>query len=421
MIVLIDGEHHPAAVADALQVVEKSSEIVAVAFCGGEEKVPPPVLADPVPHYGFELVRGADPESALLKALSVANAERVLDLSDEPMVPASVKLRLAEVARAGGAGFVQPDLSGFADPLRAPLPGIAVIGTGKRSGKTAVCGHLARLVAERGGAPAIVSMGRGGPAEPVVASPPIELADLTALARAGAHAASDYLEDAALSGVPTVGCRRVGIRADGRPAFTNFPVGVSIAAGLPGVDLLLFEGSGASIPPVRFDRSICVVGNAAQLAEPTGPERVRSADLVLAPAVEHATCAEVRSLAAGVVVEFTLDTRAAESPPDDARVASFTTGGPPPAGIDVVVHSTALARRSELAEDLERAFASGCDLVLTEIKAAGIDTVAVAAEERGVPVGFINNVPVAAGNDAGAEIDEYLFNVWKEAVGDRKS
>ena len=43
---------------------------------------------------------------------------------------------------------------------------LAVIGTGKRTGKTAVAGHWAALLRERGADPVMVCMGRGGPAEP---------------------------------------------------------------------------------------------------------------------------------------------------------------------------------------------------------------------------------------------------------------
>ena len=78
-------------------------------------------------------------------------------------------------------------------------PTLAVIGSGKRTGKTALAGHWARLLAAHD--PVIVCMGRGGPAEPLLAEPDTSLDDLLALADAGRHAASDYLEDAVLAGV----------------------------------------------------------------------------------------------------------------------------------------------------------------------------------------------------------------------------
>ena len=48
---------------------------------------------------------------------------------------------------------------------------MAVIGTGKRTGKTAVSAQLARVAAGKGISPVIVAMGRGGPAEPELVDP----------------------------------------------------------------------------------------------------------------------------------------------------------------------------------------------------------------------------------------------------------
>jgi hypothetical protein len=48
----------------------------------------------------------------------------------------------------------------------------------------------------------------------------------------GNHAASDYLEDAVLAGVRTVGCRRVGGGLAGEPVESNVPEGAALAAAL---------------------------------------------------------------------------------------------------------------------------------------------------------------------------------------------
>src|SRR5204862_400498 len=111
---------------------------------------------------------------------------------------------------AAGLAYVGADFR-FDPPELHPVgaPSLAVIGTGKRVGKTAVTGHVARLLA-RDRDVVVVSMGRGGPPEPVVLEAPPTLDDLLALSRAGGHAASDYLETAALAGVTTIGCRRCG-------------------------------------------------------------------------------------------------------------------------------------------------------------------------------------------------------------------
>src|SRR5206468_2357239 len=103
-------------------------------------------------------------------------------------------------------------------------------------------------------------MGRGGPAEPAVAHPGTTVADLLAIARSGRHAASDYLEDAVIAGVPTVGCRRVGGGLAGGCVESNVAAGARLARAHD-VDALLFEGSGAAIPPVEVDATVCVVGS----------------------------------------------------------------------------------------------------------------------------------------------------------------
>lgn len=418
-IVLIDGEHHPSVVADALRTLSRDYEIEAVAFCGGGEKVPPEVLADPLPTYGHQLIRGALPEQALAAAIERGRAEVVIDLADEPLVTAEVKYELAGQAGAAGLHYLAPGIGLPAAPVERidfDGPQIAVIGTGKRTGKTAVCGHLARLIDSRGGAPAVVSMGRGGPPEPIVELPPVGLEKLIELSRSGLHAASDYLEDAVVAGVPTVGCRRIGGGPAGETAYTNFAEGARVAARLEGVRTLLFEGSGAVVPPACAARTICIVGPGRQGEARGGPRRIEFGDLVLVPAGDAQAIAAARAHARGRVVEFSMAPQPVDPVPAGARVAVFTTRAGAPEGLEVVLASDALARREELRTDLERAFAAGCDYVLTELKAAAIDTVAEAALAAGAGVGFIRNRPYADGGDVGSDLDEILFNVWQEAV-----
>ena len=186
----------------------------------------------------------------------------MIDLADEPVLPASAKLRLAALALSLGLRYEAPGPR-LEPPRYEPVPStgpkLAVIGTGKRTGKTAVASHWATLLREAGEAPVIVCMGRGGPAEPRVAEASTALADLLAIAAEGGHAASDYLEDAVLAGVRTVGCRRVGGGFAGAPAESNVVAGAALAASLdPGA--IVFEGSGACIPPVEVDRTVCVIG-----------------------------------------------------------------------------------------------------------------------------------------------------------------
>jgi cyclic 2,3-diphosphoglycerate synthetase len=259
-----------------------------------------------------------------------------------------------------------------------------------------VAGHWASLLRDEGAGPVIVCMGRGGPAEPQLAEAAPSLDELIALAESGSHAASDYLEDAVTAGVPAVGCRRVGGGFAGAPHDSNVIEGAALAVSLaPGA--IVFEGSGACIPPVEVDRTVCILG--AGEPEPFAEYRLARADLVLA--------AEGADAPPGAI-PFELHAEPLEPVPDDARVAVFTTGGTRVHGIpDPILASTNLARRSALAEELGRAATERCDVYLTELKAAAIDTVAMRARAEGARVGFIRNRPIG--------IDDALVKLYRNA------
>jgi cyclic 2,3-diphosphoglycerate synthase len=308
VIALIDGEHHPSVVRDALAPLD----LAGLVFCGGEEKLGPGSLED---HYGMPVE--TDPEEGIRRLAPRADA--VVDLADEPVVPASRKLRFAALALDLGLAYEAPGAR--LEPPRYERvafdgPKLAVIASGKRTGKTAVAGHWATLLREQGADSVIVCMGRGGPPEPTLVESPPSLDDLLAIAADGSHAASDYLEDAVIAGVPTVGCRRVGGGFAGAPFESNVPAGAALAASLePGA--IVFEGSGACIPPVEVDRTVCIVG--AETPEPFVEYRVARADLVLA--------AEGAPGAPPDAIPFSMRPEPLEELPAGARVAVFTTGG----------------------------------------------------------------------------------------------
>jgi cyclic 2,3-diphosphoglycerate synthase len=276
VIALVDGEHHPAAVRDALDRLERERGLAGVVFCGGEEKLGPGPLDD---HYGRRVEGELEPG---LERLAAGRPTAVVDLADEPVLPAGAKLHAAALALTLGLRYEAPGAV-LEPPRYGPVPfdgpKLAVIGTAKRTGKTAVAGHWAALLRDRGADPAIVCMGRGGPAEPQVARAGIGLDELLAIVADGGHGASDYLEDAVVAGVDAVGCRRVGGGFAGAPAESNVAAGAALAASLE-PDVIIFEGSGACIPPVEVDRTVCVLG--AGPPEPFAEYRLRRAELVLA-------------------------------------------------------------------------------------------------------------------------------------------
>ncbi len=229
----------------------------------------------------------------------------------------------------------------------------------------------------------IVCMGRGGPPEPRTARAGIGLIELLDIDSRGEHAASDYLEDAALAGVPTVGCRRVGGGLAGEPAESNVVEGAAMAAAMdPGA--ILFEGSGSCIPPVEVDRTVCIVG--AGPLEPMAEYRLLRADLVLAAEGAHAAAGRASPAPAPEPAEPLPDGRAggALHHRRRPRAREWSRCSCPPTWPGAPA----------LAEDLDRAAAAGCDVYLTELKAAAIDTVARRALAEGAQVAFVRNRPV---------------------------
>jgi cyclic 2,3-diphosphoglycerate synthase len=391
VIAVIDGEHHPGAVRETLERLDAARGLAGVLFAGGEEKLRPGPLGE---HYG----RPVEPLTELERLAPAASA--VVDIADEPVLDPRARLALAARALHLGLAYEAPGMR-LDPPSYAPVPGfggpkLAVIGSGKRTGKTAVAGHWARLLRERGVDPVLVCMGRGGPADPEVAEAGVGVDELIALSERGRHAASDYLEGAALAGVRTVGCRRVGGGLAGAPFESNVAEGAALAASL-GPDALIFEGSGAAIPPVAVDRTVCVAGPRA--LDGLGLYHLLRAELVLASE-------PLDGVVPGRVLRFELRPEPAAAVAEGARVALFSTGAGRPEGLEPVVASSNLARRAALAEDLDRAAAEGCDVYLTELKAAAIDTVAARARREGALVVFLRNRPVGLDGDLDAALME---------------
>jgi len=368
-VALIDGEHYAPVVRDALAALPY--EFLGAVMVGGTEKLR--AGAD----YGVPLVEDFD------------GAEVVVDLSDEPVLGPAERFRWISRALAAGLPYVGADFR-FDPPRFEPfeLPSIAVIGTGKRVGKTAVTGHLARLLA-RDRDVVVVAMGRGGPAEPEVVEIPPGVEELVQLARAGRHAASDHLETAALCGVTTIGCRRAGGGLAGAVFDSNVEQGARLAAARR-PDIVVFDGSGAAIPPVAVASRVLVVGPSQDANAYLNTYRRLISDLVVA----------VNCRVEGAI-EATLRLRATE--PLDGRVAVFTAGGTDVAHLEAeVVHvSVNLADRDALRRELEGLEA---DTYLVEIKAAAIDLVAEHALARGKRVVLAANDVVAVDGDLDAAL-----------------
>jgi cyclic 2,3-diphosphoglycerate synthase len=428
---LIDGEHYPPVVVDAMQSVHQSlrAEGVAAAFLGGTEKIRNGF------DYGVPLVEDTDPISAVEKALADYEVDVVVDLSDEPVIGYRERMKIASLALYAGARYLGSDFELKPPDLRpvSTKPSLAVIGTGKRVGKTAISGYLARLLAREGFEPGVVSMGRGGPPRPeVIEGHKLEVGSeylLEALGR-GAHAASDYYETAALSRVITVGCRRCGGGLAGEPFVSNVLEGAEIANRLD-TRVTVFDGSGAAMPPVRVERRVLVAGanqDPEYIVGYLGTYRLLLSDLLLltmseepmaGPEKVEGLIRAVRKVRPDLTVIPIVFRPRPVGKVDGMRVGYVSTA--PPAILDtlskyleehyrceVVATSGNLSDRKRLVADLEEM--SGVEAYLTEIKAAAVDVVTRRGSEEGKPVFYCDNDPVGEG------LDQELLGLAREAV-----
>ncbi|HEX9823490.1 MAG TPA: cyclic 2,3-diphosphoglycerate synthetase [Actinomycetota bacterium] len=436
VLALVDGEHYPPTTTWGLASARADGhEVVACLFVGGTEKVraggPPDLGEVPV------IPAGNDPAGALTAAIREHAPEAVLDLSDEPVLGYRERMLLAAVSLVAGVPYLgsdfrlEPAISG--PPLAAPA--LAVIGTGKRTGKTAIAGEAARAAAEAGLRPVIVAMGRGGPPAPqVAAAGSVTVDTLTDLAAEGLHAASDYLEDAITTGLTTVGARRCGGGLAGRPFVSNVRQAAELAVG-SGAGLVLLEGSGSALPPVPWDAGVLVCPASAPpeyLGGYLGPYRLLLSDLVVftmgrSPDGGPENLAALRSQVtrlrpdARIVVTDFVPTPLEDVKGKKVLFATTASSAAGPGlvsalesnhGCEVVAVTHRLSDRAGLAAEIDAAPAF--EVLLTELKAAAIDVAAERARERGATVVFADNRPETIDGDGDAR--DLLLDAAKLAV-----
>jgi len=315
-----------------------------------------------------------------------------------------------------------------------------VIATGKRTGKTAISGALARHATARGLDPTVVAMGRGGPPEPIVLEPGVELSPgrLMEAARGGSHAASDFYEDAVTSGARTIGCFRVGDGPAGEVGHTNVPAGVAAALERPG-ELIILEGSGAALPPARPHAAALIVPVTAEPRELAAslPLRVLLADVVFLTFAGPDASGSGALDAVRTELDRTLSALPESARPNGGehprviatdfrprpleevsgrRVAVVTTAAgaaneriagflEEDSSVEVVATSSNLAHRPRLSEDLQAM--DEVDAVLVELKAAAVDVVMEWAQHRGVPAIVLDHEVVAATPDGIEPAEEF--------------
>ena len=166
---------------------------------------------------------------------------------------------------------------------------------------------------------------------------------------------------------------------------SNVVAGAALARSLA-PDVVVFDGSGAAIPPIATSARVLVTSPEHDLGAYLNPYRVAISDLVVGigdvPGAD--VCAQLRLRPV--------------SPLAGRRVAVFTTGPAPVDHLDAeIVHvSRNLADRGALRAELA---ALDAEVFLVELKAAAIDVVAEAAAERGAELVLAENEVVAHGLD----------------------
>ncbi|HUW56990.1 MAG TPA: 2,3-diphosphoglycerate synthetase [Planctomycetota bacterium] len=440
-VVLIDGEHYLPVTKAALDDLRtrEGADIIGAVFLGGMEKIGD--ISD-LDVLGIPVVHDEDMLQAVRTALDRFRPDVVFDLSDEPVVNYRVRFALACQIVAAGVTYRGADFR-FESPVYHAIPcvpSMTVLGSGKRVGKTAVAAHIARLLSgqedhtpARRFHPCIVTMGRGGPPEPqLIRGDQVTLTPeyLLKEADAGRHAASDHYEDALTARVPTIGCRRCGGGMAGVVFHSVVPEGAKLANTLD-CDLQIYEGSGASVPPIATDVWVLTVGAHQPIDEITGylgPYRVKRSDLILLTMCEPpgADAEKVERMAAALAdinpAARIVRTVFRPRPLGDVagRSLFYVTTAPPAMG-DVLVHdietrlgakvtgvSHSLAKRPRLRKELGDALTKNPpDAVLVEVKAAGIDVATRMAHEHGVEVIYVDNIPKAVdGQDLAGLVDD---------------
>ena len=294
-------------------------------------------------------------------------------------------------------------------------PSISIIGTGKRIGKTAISSFIARLFKKNALDVLIVAMCRGGPKDPqllrgeeIIISPQY----LLSLSSKGLHASSDYIEDAMMSRITTIGCRRCGGGFGGKVFLSNVSEGAKLADSL-NPDVIILEGSGASVPEVQTFKTICVVGanqNWDEITGYLGIYRILVSDLVILTNCEKplATREEINNLENNIkTINPSINIYRSIFRPEPlgnienkkvvvAMTAKSIIEDKIKKYIEKKFNCTVvgitfnLSNRPLLKKDLESY--TDYDTVLTELKAASVDVVTDFALKSGKEIIYMNNI-----------------------------
>lgn len=425
MLCLVDGEHYLPVTKEAIDTLNNLEhiDIAAAVFIGGTEK-----LRDDSPDtyseklgVPVEFAKDKDiPYDLIVDMIRKYDIDTVMDLSDEPILDYPKRFNIACKVLNEGISYEGPDFK-FEPPSQYEVmekPSITILGTGKRIGKTAVSGFVSRLIDKNGYEPCVIAMGRGGPEEPeIVHGEKLEINAQFLLEQSekGVHAASDHWEDALMSRILTIGCRRCGGGMAGEVFLTNMKRGAKLANEV-NAKFAIFEGSGAAIPPIKTDKKITLIGANQPIENLTtyfGPYRVGLGDLIILtmceePMADSNKIAAIEEFVGKVNPDATVISTVFRPKPlgdlTNKKVLFATTA---PEGVkdklveylennydcEIIGTTAHLSNRPLLREDMEK-YIDKADVMLTELKAAAVDVATKDALAAGLEVVYCDNIPV---------------------------
>ena len=448
MLCLVDGEHYLPVTQEAIDTLNnlEQIDITAVVFIGGTEKLRDDseesysqVLGVPV-----QFAKDKDiPYDIIVEMIRKYDIDTVMDLSDEPILDYPKRFKIACKVLNEGITYEGPDFK-FEPHSEYDVmekPSITILGTGKRIGKTAVSGFVSRLIDEKGYEPCVIAMGRGGPEEPeIVHGEELEISAeyLLEQSQKGVHAASDHWEDALMSRILTIGCRRCGGGMAGEVFMTNMKKGARLANEVD-AKFAIFEGSGAAIPPIKTNKKIALIGANQPISNLTnyfGPYRISLGNLVILtmceePMASREKISEIEKFINEINPDATIiSTVFRPKPLEDisGKKVLFATTAPEEVkdklvnyleenyGCEVVGTTAHLSNRPLLKEDMAK-YIDKSDVMLTELKAAAVDVATKDAIEAGLEVVYCDNIPVAI-SDEYSDLAESVIELVDSAIDD---
>ena len=448
MLCLVDGEHYLPVTKEAIDTLNKLEhiDIVGAIFIGGTEKLRDDTEETYTEKLGVPVVFAKDkdiPYDIIVEMIRKYDADTVMDLSDEPILDYPKRFKIACKVLNEGISYQGPDFE-FQPTSQYDImekPSITILGTGKRIGKTAVSGYVSRLIDKNNYEPCVIAMGRGGPEEPeIVHGEELEINAefLLEQSQKGVHAASDHWEDALMSRILTIGCRRCGGGMAGEVFLTNMKKGAHLANNVD-AKFAIFEGSGAAIPPIKTNKKIVLIGSNQPIENLTtyfGPYRVGLGDLVILTMCEEPMCSkdkmkQIEEFVCEINPDATVISTIFRPKPladiSNKNVLFATTA--PEAVKDKLVEyleenykckvigtTSHLSNRPLLRKDMEK-YMDDADVMLTELKAAAVDVATKDAIEHGLEVVYCDNIPVPV-NDTYPDLSKSIIELVDSAIDD---